>query len=70
MRFLRDVVHLWPLPADLRPLGPIANGVYTSGAYDVDLSTLPGGERYAEIGIKVPPGLLDEARRKLDALSR
>ena len=65
--FLRDVVKTWPLPADLRPLGPIANRVYSASKYDVDVSTLPDGQSYAEITDKVP---LDRARGEYDKLTR
>jgi hypothetical protein len=67
VRFLRDVVKAWPLPDDLRPLGPIANRVYATSRYDVDVSTMPDGERYAEIGDKVP---LDRARHEYDRMLR
>ena len=67
-RYLREVVKAWPLPGDLRALGPIANRVYRSGArYDVDLSTLPSGNPYAEIGIKVQ---LSDVERERSALAR
>ena len=65
--FLRDVVKKWPLPADLRPLGPIANRVYSASKYDVDVSTLPDGQTYAEITDKVA---LDDARDEYDKLVR
>jgi len=55
-RYLRDLVGAWPLPGDLRALGPIEVSRYRTAdkRYDVDVSRLPGGERYAEIGRKVP----------------
>ncbi len=68
-RYLREVVKVWPLPTDLRPLGPISNRVLVTPdpAYDVDISTLPDGERYAEVSTKVPLGDVDRARAALDA---
>jgi hypothetical protein len=66
VRFLRDVARSWPLPGDLRPLGPIANRVYAARRYDVDLSTLPDGQGYAEISDKVPLERIKKARQKLD----
>jgi hypothetical protein len=65
VRFLRDVVRSWPLPGDLRPLGPIANRVYAAKRYDVDVSTLPDGQGYAEISDKVPIENMEKARAKL-----
>jgi hypothetical protein len=69
IRYLREIVKAWPLPADLRPLGPIGNRVLVtpSPKYDVDVSTLPDGERYAEISTKVPLAEVDRARASLDA---
>jgi hypothetical protein len=56
VRFLREVARLWPLPAGVRPLGPIALSSYRtqSGGYDVDVSRMPAGERYVEISRKQP----------------
>lgn len=67
VRYLRDTLHAWPLPPGLRPLGPIAKRLYASSRYDVDVSTLPGGEQYAEISIKVPP---DRVANEREALAR
>ena len=67
IRYLRDTMRTWPLPAGLRPLGPIANRVYASSRYDVDISTLPDGQRYAEISGKVP---LDRATQEREKLMR
>jgi len=69
IRYLREIVKAWPLPADLRPLGPIGNRVLVtpSPKYDVDVSTLPDGERYAEVSTKVPLADVDRARASLDA---
>lgn len=56
--YLRDVVRIWPLPSDIRALGPMQVETYrTKGRrYDIDTSRLPGGERFAEISRKVPLG--------------
>jgi len=56
IRYLREVAGVWPLPPDLRSLGPIRVQAYrTKGAaYDIDVSELPAGEQYAEISRKVP----------------
>ena len=69
IRYLREIVKVWPLPGDLRPLGPISNRVLVTRApgYDVDVSTLPDGERYAEISTKVPLADVDRARAALDS---
>jgi len=67
-QYLRAVPGAWPLPADLRPLGPIANGVYVDArGNDVDVSTLPDGTRYVEIGIKVPLADATAAQQALEA---
>jgi hypothetical protein len=65
--FLRDVVKAWPLPAELRALGPIANRVYKASKYDVDISTLPDGQGHPESTDKVP---LDRAARDYRKLMR
>jgi len=61
-----QIRHLGSLPDGIRALGPIVNGVYSDGRYDVDVSTLPGGRRYIEFGIKVPYADVDNAQRALD----
>ena len=55
-RYLREVVGLWPLPPGLRALGPMHVRTYRTPdkLYDIDISQLPGGIRYAEISRKVP----------------
>jgi hypothetical protein len=55
-RYLREVVGFWPLPPEIRRLGPIEVQRYrTKGdVYDVDISRLPDHERHAEISRKVP----------------
>ena len=62
-RYLRDVVHFWPLPPDLVSLGPIKALTYRTSdkTYDVDVNVLPGGERYVEITRKVPLADADRA---------
>jgi hypothetical protein len=69
VRFLRDIVRAHPLPAGVRPLGPIANSVYATrdGVYDVDVAQMPGGERFAEISVKVPVGDATKAQAALAA---
>ena len=49
------IVGLWPLPDGIRKLGPMQLRTYRTagGRYDVDISHLPNGERYAEISAKV-----------------
>lgn len=71
MRFLNESVHLDPIRADVRPLGPIANRVFaTSDGYSVDDSQMPGGERFVEISTKVPLQEADAAMKALDARLR
>ncbi len=69
VRYLRQLAGAWPLPTDLRALGPIANRVLETPdkVYDVDISRLPGGEQYAEASIKVPRSDVDRARAALAA---
>jgi hypothetical protein len=66
-RYLRDVVGVWPLPAGIRALGPMQVRTFrtTDKHYDIDVSQLPGGERYAEISRKVP---LSDATRTMDRM--
>jgi hypothetical protein len=54
--YLRDVVKIWPLPLEVRALGPMQVRTYRSPdkLYDVDISQLPGDIGYAEISRKVP----------------
>jgi hypothetical protein len=62
IRYLRDVAGIWPLPPGIRPLGPMQVRTYRTRdkPYDIDISELPGGAKYAEISRKVP--LADAAR--------
>ncbi len=54
--YLRETVGIWPLPPKLRALGPMQVRTYrTKGKpYDIDISQLPGGEKFAEIRAKSP----------------
>ena len=55
IRYLREMVGVWPLPDGIRKLGPMQVRTYRTagGHYDVDISRLPNGEQYAEISAKV-----------------
>jgi hypothetical protein len=66
---LRNAPGGWPLPADLRALGPTRVSAYLSGdkAYQVDISELPGGERFIEISRKVALSDAEPARRRFEA---
>ena len=54
-RYLREPAGAWPLPDGIRALGPMQLQTYRTadGRYDVDVSRLPNGERFAEISAKV-----------------
>ena len=67
IRYLREVVGVWPLPPGIRGLGPIQLRTYRAkgGSYDVDVSRLPAGEQYVEISRKVAVG---DASRAMGAL--
>ena len=67
IRYLREVVGVWPLPPRIRGLGPMQVQTYrTKGKlYDLDISQLPGGEQYAEISRKVPAA---DATRTMGAM--
>jgi len=54
--YLRKVVGMWPLPPEIRTLGPMRVRIYRTKdkLYDVDMSRLPAGERFSEISRKVP----------------
>jgi hypothetical protein len=56
VRYLREVARIWPLPAEIRALGPMHVQTYRTPdkLYDIDVTELPGGTRYAEISRKVP----------------
>jgi hypothetical protein len=67
IRYLREVVGVWPLPPGIRGLGPMQVRTYRSKdkRYDIDISELPGGEQYAEISRKVPAA---DATRTMGAM--
>ena len=67
VRYLREVVGVWPLPPGIRGLGPMQVRTYRSKdkRYDIDISQLPGGEQYAEISRKVPAA---DATRTMEAM--
>jgi hypothetical protein len=66
---LRNAPGVWPLPTDLRALGPTRVSAYRSGdkAYQVDVSELPGGERFIEISRKVALSDAGPARERFEA---
>ena len=68
--YLRDVARIWPLPPQLRPLGPRSSRAYVpaSGPYEVDVSRLPTGEEYVEMSRKVPVADAQRTKDELDAL--
>ena len=68
VRYLTEEARVWPLPPDLRRLGPIQVSTYRGREkpYDVDASRLPTGERYVEVSRKVPLGEVDAARKRFD----
>ena len=68
VRYLTEEAKVWPLPSDLRRLGPIEVLTYRARAksYDVDASRLPTGERYVEVSRKVPLADVEAARKRFD----
>jgi len=73
LKYLRAVDGFWPLPSEIRALGPMhVQGYRTKGRkYDIDVSRLPGGERYAEISRKAPLADATQIRAAMEAdLSR
>ena len=64
VHYLQGVPGAWPLPAGLRTLGPTRVRSYRAEGkpYVVDVSELPGGERFIEISRKV--GLADLQRQR------
>jgi len=73
VRYLRDVVGIWPLPGNIRKLGPMQVQTYrTKGKVeDIDISQLPDGEQVAEISRKVPLGDASQTMGAMEAdLSR
>ena len=69
IRYLRDVVGIWPLPPGIRGLGPMQVRTYrTKGKpYDIDISQLPGGEQYSEISRKVSAADATRTMRAMEA---
>ena len=66
---LQAIPGVWPLPGDLRALGPTRVRAYRSAdkAYQVDISDLPGGEQYIEISRKVALADAEPARQRFEA---
>ena len=54
IRYLREVVGIWPLPHGLRKLRPMNVRTYRTNAYRYKKDILPDGEQYAEISRKAP----------------
>jgi hypothetical protein len=72
-RYLREVVKIWPLPPEIRALGPMHVQTYRTPdkLYDIDVSHLPDGIQYAEISRKVPLADALQLKRVMEAdLSR
>jgi hypothetical protein len=69
LTYLRDVARIWPLPPQLRPLGPKKSRAYVpqNEPYEVDVSQLPSGEVYVEMSRKVPAADAQHAKDALDA---
>ena len=67
-RYLRKAVGLWPLPRDIRALGPMHVQRYrTKGNfYDIDISQLPDDTQYAEISRKAPLAEASQAMKVLE----
>ncbi|MFO1412654.1 MAG: hypothetical protein U1F10_01830 [Burkholderiales bacterium] len=67
-RYLREVLQLDPLPAGVRPLGPVMSDIYRTrdDRYDVEVSTLPTGRTTVEMSIKVPVRKVTAAQAALD----
>jgi len=73
IKYLRDIAGMWPLPSEIRKLGPMSVQSYTTKhkLYDIDLSQLPGGQEFAEISRKVPLEDASRTRRAMEVeLSR
>lgn len=68
MRFLKERLDIWPLPSDLRALGPIELATYRTAdkSYDIDVQRLPRGATYVEISTKVPTADVARARANLE----
>jgi len=73
IRYLHEVVRIWPLPTGIRALGPMLLRTYGTPdkRYDVDISQLPDGVEYAEISRKVPVADATRVKETMEAdLSR
>jgi hypothetical protein len=73
IKYLREIAGMWPLPSEIRKLGPMSVQTYTTRRklYDIDLSQLPRGEQFAEISRKVPLEDASRTRRAMEVeLSR
>jgi hypothetical protein len=68
--YLRDVAKVWPLPPQLRPLGPKQSRAYLTPdkAYEVDVSRISSGEAYVELSHRVPAAEAQRAKDALDAM--
>ena len=72
-RYLREAVGIWPLPPDVRALGPMRVRAYRAAhaPYDVDLTSVANRAQFAEISRKVPLAQASAAMQDLLAhLSR
>ena len=69
IRYLREVVAAWPLPANIRAFGPQRVTRYRTRdkQYDVDVASLPGGQTFIEITRKVPVADAVRMRDRLEA---
>jgi hypothetical protein len=68
--YLRDVAKVWPLPVNLRPLGPKQARAYVmpDTSYEVDVSKLPSGELHVEMSHRVPAAEALHAKDAVDAM--
>jgi len=65
IRYLREVVGVWPLPPGIRGLGPMQLRPYRTKDKLYDVDQLPGGDQYAEISRRV---LLADATRTMGVM--
>jgi hypothetical protein len=68
--YLRDTAKVWPLPAQLRALGPkqARSYVMADKSHEVDVSKLPSGEQYVEMSHRVPAANALRAKDELDTM--
>jgi hypothetical protein len=66
--YLREILHVWPLPGDLKRLGPVRIDSYRSPGwpYVVELWRLPSERRFAELSQKTS---FDDALRLRSTLT-